>query len=428
MRASLLDHLRCPFCGGVFEVAGRTVVDGDSIDYGVLGCACCAYPIVDGIPVVTLGDEISAAIRALERDDRQEALRQVLDLPAQRHPLFDALRAEPDTTFARAVRPLLPDGEGDYYVLRFGDPTFVVADAVTRAVAARIDLAPGTRLVDVCGGCGHLTATLAALAEAHQHVTPTLLDRSFWRLWLARRFLAPQADVVGCDANAPLPLSTGCASMTVCNDAVHYVWGKRLLVSELHRITAWAGAVVITHAHSALGENATAGNTLTPVGYASLFERHPPATARDDELLEWALGRSPARWQADPSECDAADAIAVVGMPAANGAPEEPAPAFHGRGTRWVVNPLLAVETDGDRARLTIAWPSEHYAAEFEAVRRYLGEEMELPAAALADLEALAGARPDLIVRRVLLRVPPDYVERSPSYGFSATTLPRFHT
>jgi uncharacterized protein YbaR (Trm112 family)/SAM-dependent methyltransferase len=410
MRTSLLDQLRCPYCGGAFEVAGRAVIDGESIDYGVLACACCAYPIVDGIPLVILADEVSAAIRAIERDDRKEALRQVLDLPAQRHALFDALRTDAAATFSRAVRALLPDGEGDYYVLRFGDPTFVVADAVTRAVAARLDVPPGTRLVDVCGGCGHLTATLSALSEAHQGVTPTLLDRSFWRLWLARRFLAPRADVICCDANAPLPLSTGCAALTVCNDAVHYVWGKRLLVSELHRVTAWAGAVVITHAHSALGDNATAGNTLTPVGYASLFERHPPATARDDELLEWALGRRAARWCDDPSDCGQADAVAIVGMPATAGRPEDRAPEFHGRDTQWVVNPLLAITTAGDRARLTIAWPSEHYAAEFAAVRRYLDEDIELPAAVLADLEALAGARPDLVARRVLLRVPPNYV------------------
>jgi SAM-dependent methyltransferase len=334
----------------------------------------------------------------------------VLDLPAERHELFAALRDDDATTFARAVRALLPDGEGDYYVLRYGDPTFVVAESVTRTVASRLELPPRTRFVDVCGGCGHLSTTLAGLAADWPGTTPTLLDRSFWRLWLAQRFLAPTADVVCCDANVPLPLATGCASLSVCNDAIHYVWGKRLITSELQRVTSWCGAVVVTHAHSVLGDNATAGNTLTPAGYASLFERHPPVTGRDDELLEWALGRSVARWHTDADECGSADAIALVGMPHAAALPEAPATVGQAPGARWIVNPLLAITSGGGHSRLTIAWPSDHYAWEFSAVRRYIDDEIELPSGALADLDALARERPDLVARRVLLHVPAGYL------------------
>jgi hypothetical protein len=310
------------------------------------------------------------------------------------------------------VRALLPDGEGDYYVLRYGDPTFVVADAITRTVAACVELPPRTRFVDVCGGCGHLSTTLAGLAADRPGVTPTLLDRSFWRLWLARRFLAPTADVVCCDANVPLPLATGCASLSVCNDAVHYVWGKRLITSELHRITSWSGAVVVTHAHSVLGDNASAGNALTPSGYASLFERHAPVAGRDDELLEWALGRSAAQWHADADGCGSADAITLVAMPNAAARLDVPAPPRRAAtsGLQWIVNPLLAVKAAADRTHLAIAWPSDDYAWEFASVRRYIGDEIELPLGALADPDALARERPDLVARRVLLHVPMGYV------------------
>ena len=411
MRSSLLADLRCPFCGGVIEAVGLPPGAAASIDYGVLSCVCCAYPVAEGIPVLALSDDVTKAIHAIERGERDEALGLLLDLPPERREVFAALRDDETATFAQAVRALLPDGEGDYYVLRYGDPTFVVADAITRTVASCVELPPRTRVVDVCGGCGHLSTTLAVLAADRPGVTPTLLDRSFWRLWLAQRFLAPTADVVCCDANVPLPLATGCASMSVCNDAIHYVWGKRLVTSELQRITSWSGAVVVTHAHSVLGDNASAGNTLTPAGYASLFERHAPVAGRDDDLLEWALGRGAARWRADANECGSADAIALVAMPNAAARLDVPPPAMpaNASGLQWIVNPLLAVTADENRTRLAIAWPSDHYAWEFSAVSRYLDDETELPSGALDDLEALAHARPDLVTRRVLLRVPRGY-------------------
>ena len=44
--------------------------------------------------------------------------------------------------------------EAMYLYHRFSDPTFVVADAVVRAVAAAA-LRAGGRAIDVCGGAGH---------------------------------------------------------------------------------------------------------------------------------------------------------------------------------------------------------------------------------------------------------------------------------
>ena len=406
MRLSLLNDLRCPYCGGAFNVSPALDPGAATCSHAVLCCACCAYPVVEGIPVLTLGDEVTAAIRAIERGDHDAALGHVLDLPAARHDEFRRLCTDADASFARAVRALLPDGEGDYYVLRFGDPTFVVADTVTRVVAAQLPDAKG-RFVDVCGGCGHLTTTLAELAAAAAP-TPLLLDRSFWRLWLAGRFLAPSADLACCDANVPLPLASGCASLVACNDAFHYVWSKRLLASEMERIARADGAVVITHVHSALGDNATAGNTLAPGAYASLFDRHRPRLARDAEILQWAIGGPVPRWDPDGAACGDADAVDLISTSHAMSWPERPGGAPVERG--WVINPLLSVRPHGDTATLTVEWPSDHYAAEFAEARSYLAESLDLPADGLRDLARLAESRPDLVLRRVLLRVPDRYI------------------
>ena len=364
--------------------------------------------MVDGIPVLALGDEISAAIKAIERHDFAQAIHLVLDLPEARHQDFDQLRATRSVAFPRAVRTLLPDGEGDYYVLRFGDPTFIVADTVTRLVAGQLPSLAG-RLVDVCGGCGHLTATLTELAAIVGGPPPLLLDRSFWRLWTAGRFLAPQADLVCCDANVSLPLRSGRASLVTCNDAFHYVWSKRSLASELERITRTDGAVILTHVHNALGDNATAGNTLPPSGYAALFDRHPALLTSDAEVLAWAVGGPMPKCGTDGTACGNADAVDLVSAGTIPDWSIRPV-AVPTTGGVWTVNPLLAIREDEGQAVLSVQWPSEHYALEFGGAQRYLAGETRLPAESLYHLGTLAEARPDLVLRRILLRVPVPYL------------------
>src|SRR5205814_1148184 len=76
---------------------------------------------------------------------------------------FDAAARLPTSTYRDLVEALGPGFEGGYFLYRFSDPTFVVADAVVRAVAGTV-LAGGGRAVDICGGSGHLTRTLMGLS------------------------------------------------------------------------------------------------------------------------------------------------------------------------------------------------------------------------------------------------------------------------
>ena len=76
MRETLLDILRCPFCG-----SRLTLVDNQAlvcahgrIESGVLGCDCCAFPVVTGIPVLIADDTTREAMHQLEADQREQAL------------------------------------------------------------------------------------------------------------------------------------------------------------------------------------------------------------------------------------------------------------------------------------------------------------------------------------------------------------------
>ena len=50
------------------------------------------------------------------------------------------------------------------------------------------------------------------------------------------------------------------------------------------------------------------------------------------------------------------------------------------------INPLYAEEPDGDRVRLTLAFPNDEYADEYGACRQYLPETLTLERSAIQSL------------------------------------------
>src|SRR5881628_2544707 len=98
MHETLLDLLRCPFCGTRLSLVDNEALvrDGDRIESGVLGCECCAFPIVAGIPVMLADDTTRAAMHALEAGRREEALFVLLGLDEARGAAFRALLARED--------------------------------------------------------------------------------------------------------------------------------------------------------------------------------------------------------------------------------------------------------------------------------------------------------------------------------------------
>src|SRR5438270_12447770 len=276
MRIDTLDILRCPYCGGRLELVEslfhrRTA---DEIHDGILGCYCCIFPVVDGIPVLHLQPDATAA------RDHVQAGRPDLARPAMSGPggpvqaeTFERVIADGAATYRETVEALGPTFEGGYFLYRFSDPTFVVAQAVARAVGAAV-LGGRRRAIDICGGSGHVTRTLLDLSGA-----PTVLaDLYFAKVWLARRFTAPGCEPVCCDGNAPMPLARGAFGFAMCSDAFQYIWTKRQFVGEMCRLVdgAAAGAVVINHTHNQLTWSPSHGQPLSPQGYRDLFETIEP--------------------------------------------------------------------------------------------------------------------------------------------------------
>ena len=161
MRVDTLEILRCPFCGTRLTIVENDALRrvDDRIESGVLGCECCAFPVVAGIPVLIASDTARRAMHLLEAGKGDEALHVLLALDGDRVERFRRFLADPDAmTYREGVRILSVDAEAEYFVYRFSDPTFRVGRAVVQVCGPL--MAREGRYIDLCGGSGHLTRSM----------------------------------------------------------------------------------------------------------------------------------------------------------------------------------------------------------------------------------------------------------------------------
>lgn len=409
MRVDTLEILRCPFCGTRLTLVENDALwrVGDQIEAGVLGCECCAFPIVDGIPVLIASDTARNAMHLLEAGQSDAALQLLLGLDDQRVQRFRDFVAAPHAmTYREGVRILSLDAEAEYFVYRFSDPTFRVGRAVVQACGPLFGREG--RYIDLCGGSGHLTRSMISNQPA------VLADVFYWKLWLAKRFVATDAEAICCDANSPLPFARATFSMVVLSDAFPYLWHKRLVADEMMRLAGPDGVVVMPHLHSSLGWNYTAGMPLTPAAYRDLLEPQHPKLFRDSALLDQVLdGYLDLTSSAPPDGLDGEPALVIVAsrdervfrrvsLPTALPAPDT-----------LIVNPLYRVEVRDGRSVLTLTFPTAEYADEFAAARRYLPDEVTIPGDVTRGIDrAVLGPEryDDLCRRLVFVSAPEQYV------------------
>jgi uncharacterized protein YbaR (Trm112 family) len=406
MLLTTLEILRCPFCGTRLNIVDNAALrrSGDAIESGVLGCECCAFPVVSGIPVMIASDMTRTAMHQLEAGDADGALHTLLDLEGERVDRFREFVGRGDAaTYREGITVLSQDAEAEYFVYRLSDPTFRVARAVVTATGAGMQR-PG-RYLDLCGGSGHLTRSMISDQRA------TLADVYFWKLWLAKEFVAPQCEPICCDANHPLPFARGTFSLVVLSDAFPYIWHKRLLADEMMRLAGPAGTIVMPHLHSALGDNFTAGMPLTPAAYRDLLEPHQPRLFRDSALLDQVLaGYVDLSGGEAPETLAGEAALVIVASRDESVFRRSEIPFFLPAPDAVIVNPLYRTERRGDVTVLTRTFPTAEYEEEFAAAKRYLPESAVIP----GDLKpldpiALGPLYEQLVRNMVLVAAPPRY-------------------
>ena len=415
MHLELFEVLRCPYCAGRLELVESLFHrrSGDEISDGILGCHCCIFPVVDGIPVLHLQPNATAARDQMQAGRPEQALRTMVGLESEEEArAFEAVTASEASTYRETVEALGPNFEGGYFLYRFSDPTYVVAEAVVRAVARAV-LGGRRRAIDICGGSGHLTRSLLDLSSS----PPVLADLYFAKIWLARRFTAPGCVPVCCDGNAPMPFARGTFALAMCTDAFMYIWTKRQLVGEMARLiddpSAEPGAALIGHTHNERTWSPSHGQPLSPEGYAALFETLPPRVFAESNLFADVVAGGPLDLSRHDSKetLDGDPALTVIATERRDVFVRHQLDADRPVSGEFRVNPLYEVEANGDRVRLRLQFPSEDYEEEYGACRQYLPDEAVVHRAALDTLPggAVPAVLADLARRRVILDLPKRY-------------------
>jgi uncharacterized protein YbaR (Trm112 family) len=416
MKSDLLDILRCPYCGAAFtlEEGASLRREGDEIVTAILRCQCASYPVVDGIPILMAAYAGDTVFQQLLGEDPDRALYAALELDEERQEAFKRFLAQgAGGTYRDCVEIFSPGNEGPYFVHRFANPTYLVAQAILRAVGADRRCF-SRRAIDLAGGSGHLTRALCQIAGGAEVF---LAETNFWKLWIARRITAPECVPVCCDAEAPLPFKQGSFSLALCSDAFHYIWSKRQFASEMMRLVGDDGVIVVNHAHNALQENYSVGLPLAPRWWRNLLAEHGARLFKESEVLDGVVEHRGVDLSRDYTDEELAGEQAVFLIAARIDGIFR---AYDYSGAQftsgdWRLNPLYEAERHDGGAVLRLRFPSESYEDEYKACKRYLPERIELTADTVRGLEAagpgrLNGEAQELADRYVALNVPKGYL------------------
>ena len=347
------------------------------------------WPVIEAIPFLRADRRqlADAALHALDAGDADTALSLLLgdqDGWARTPPPTDVVRralvrSAGHASFREAMEALAFGPVATYFAHRWSDPTFLSGLALAEAHWEQ-----PRQVFELACGAGHFLRAFGRLAPAAGG------DLVFAKLWLARRYVVPEARLVCFDAAAPWPLANGFAELVFCHDALYFLPEKPHVAQEMLRVAGPDGQVLVGHTHNALVDNLSSGAPLAPAAYASLFGS---ATLYDDRELTAALieARAPRPATADALADAPAICLAVQAGP--------PRPVLAGLamppdGTALRRNPLYQ---DG-----AVHWPSERYEREYAGLATY-------PARSAAPDTAVAGADPALAAptrRRELLDLP----------------------
>jgi len=435
MKLSTLQLLCCPFCAGGLRPT-HVREDGGEIASGILACACGEYPLLGGIPIFLRekrvdmmmqtvdepligGPRTERLLELIRAGDPERALLLLLAVPPPwvrrgleiaellRGRSARAARRRLEEGWVRAARPsaaLLLDRDPsstaadvfDYYFRRARSSElyhhfrhrFTQPRHLTSLALASLLPRDERPVLDVACGFGH---TLHYWTARHPGRLFVGLDRNFFELYVASRWIAPAADYVCAAADGALPVRAGAFGGAFCADAFHYFLRKRYCVAELARATEPRGTIVLARFGNRAVEPRE-GYELSPAGYGRLFGNARWAIVPDRAILARYLeGLAPdlsgppvapeaegEKWLSLVSSGDASvfrDHARLSAWP-------------HAAGVRRVHSLYRQVGGgDGDAAVYALEMPSKWFAFENGECREYMPERFTLGAAARAALE-----------------------------------------
>lgn len=300
----------------------------------------------------------------------------------------------------------------NYFTFRFGQPRFLAA----LAIASVMKQQPGP-ILDLACGAGHLTHYLST-GEQNRMVLGA--DRDFMRLYIAKNYVAPDADFICVGADQPMPFAEGTLGSVYCSDAFAYFLNKAGCLREMQRVTSAEGVIGISRIGNRTQNPHNGGFVFSADEYSQFLNPLPHVIAGEDELMKAYLNKQ----APDLSRREVTDAVRNETMLCIVAAKQERAlrdygqfPAYpHGEG-RLSLNPIYQFEkTIPDGIRLRFQFPSAWFAFEDAKYLEYAPELVDVPNTVLAALQAgqRTPAVEDLIARFVVLGLPERYLPAVP--------------
>lgn len=453
--------LVCPECRATLAFAPAPTQPLEGGIFGVLSCPCSEYPVVDGIPVIRQGrvdvqdhmteraevdgPTVARLVELIRGDDPVESLVELLAfplptplnlgshpgvrLPFTRGPWphvahearrgeVRALLGELGSLTAQDWMELCYERSSDringelfpYFFIRFGQPRYLSSISFLQALPTN-----SGPILDMACGFGHLMYHLAVRKNS---VNSVGLDRNFFQLWVARRYIAQGQSYVCSGRLDSLPFADDAFAASVCTDAFHLFPTQQEAMDELRRI-AKADTVLLDRVGNAELEPHDTDQERDPAGYVSLLRGTPWRLTCEDELFEnYRAGRGVALATPRPPEdftgrkwlslISSRDESLFVDVDEFDELP-------HGAGTPQI-NPIYRVERDEatDDVHLRFEFPSTWYAFENSMMTSYTsaGEWMDAKTFDALSEGLDTDRTPFYLSRFVVLGMPPTYARK----------------
>jgi SAM-dependent methyltransferase len=458
MKETTLAGLVCPYCAGRLEPRFRTPASGPEIESAILVCGCGEFPLLGGIPIflregrvdvmrqtvhapMVRGPTVSrlrALIRAGAAEEAlqrlvvwpgpwmrralgavdvlplrlQPRLRRVLEDVAAHGPVREkkVFASKGSSTTAREALASYVRQSGKvehfhHFYHRFTQPRHLSILATAAALPSR-----GGWSVDIACGFGH---TLYSWMSGRESGTFLGLDRNFFELYIARRWVAPRAEYVCASADERIPFPDGAFEAVLCADSFHCFLRKQEAADEFVRVLAPEGALALARFGNARVEPRE-GYELEPEGYARLFHGIETRFFRDPDLLARYLSRRLPDMSVPGTPDDVASQKWITLVASRDPAVFRDHGAFeewpHGVG-RLALNPLYRVSESNGRAALALHFPTKWFAFENAECLTYMPEHVDVDPATLADVAAARRTESveRLIGQGVVLGLPETY-------------------
>jgi SAM-dependent methyltransferase len=247
------------------------------------------------------------------------------------------------------------------------------------------------KILDIGCGRGHSSFVISTYIKPKELVCA---DMNFRNLYLAKKYIAKDANFVCLDANYPLPFKNEVFSTTMMLDAFHYVQARALLAAEMERTLLPEGFLLLLHMHNSLVYNVRVGEPLPSRAWINLFRHFDVRALPERRLIEDFILRNKLDLAKEYSknELNASNAICIVGTKDKSVLKtfDNVWGDFLKNKNNLMINPLYVVRYEGNQIVLQRKFPKGLFDKEYPLSIKYLPQRCVLDAELFKSMKGRA--------------------------------------